>query len=94
MHKRVVEASGESIDGCVVCVDVHIESMFVAGGCAMQLLLSMAGIVNFVCRNCKQRWFCVYMLGVLSYVVKFYCCMLNVADMNCLSCGRLWSEQC
>ena len=28
VHKRVVEASGESIDGCVVRVDVHIESVF------------------------------------------------------------------
>ena len=32
------------------------------------------------------------MLGVLS------CCeillLMNVADVDCLLCGRLWSEQC
>ena len=33
------------------------------------------------------------MLRVSSYVVKFYL-LLNIADMDCLLCGKLWSEQC
>ena len=52
----------------------------------------MAGIACLgVCRNCEQCCMGLYdMLGVLSYVVK----LLNVAesDMDCVLCGRLWSE--
>ena len=57
--------------GCVVHVDVHGEcvTLWVA-----QLLLGMAGIVCLVCRNCEQLLDLYDMLGVLSYVVRFYCC--------------------
>ena len=40
------------------------------------------------------------MLGALSHVGSFKSCeillLLNAAesDMDCLLCGRLWSEQC
>ena len=54
----------------------------------------MAGIVSPVCKNSLHTVLDLYgMLGVLSYVVKFYCC-LNMADMDRLLCGKLWSEQC
>ena len=45
----VVEGSWEGIAGCVVHVDVCI--LWVD---AVQLLLSMAGIVCLVCRNCEH----------------------------------------
>ena len=36
--------------------------------------------------------------GSYGYVGIKLCCkillLMNVADMDCLLCGRLWSEQC
>ena len=60
---------------------------------AMQLLLSMAGVVCHVCRNWSST-------GSVWYVGSFKLCFvkfllrLNVADMDCLLCERLLSEQC
>ena len=48
-----MEGSWEGIAGCVVHVDVHGEyvHVYVLGECSV-VLLSMAGIVCLVCRNC------------------------------------------
>ena len=49
VHRRVVEGSGEGIARCVA----HGECAMLQVA-AMQLLLSMAGILCLVCRNCEQ----------------------------------------
>ena len=40
---------------------------------AMQLLLSMAGIVCLVCRNCEQCWVCKVCWEFISYVIADEC---------------------
>ena len=55
--------------------------------CSCYLAWQIGSVLN-VCRNCgmQQCWICMFKL----------CCefllLLNMADMDCLSCGRLWSE--
>ena len=47
----------------------------------------MASIVCLVCRNCEQCWVCM-----VCWEFKLRCeifLLLNVADMDCLLCGRL-----
>ena len=50
----------------------------------MQLLLSIAGIVCLVCRNCEQYW--IYMA-----CWEFQVSHVVIADMDSLLCGKLWS---
>ena len=71
-------------------VDVH-GVCCVAGGCNAVAILSMAGIVCLVRRNYEQCWVCM-----VCWDFKLFCkilLLMNVADMDCLLCGRLWREQ-
>ena len=66
----------------VVHVDVHEERVMLWVA-AMELLVSMAGIVCLICKNC-------------GYVGSFKLCrefllLLNITDMDSLLRGKLWS---
>ena len=75
--------------GCVVHVDVHGECVCCGW---MQCSSYWARQVSFDLY--AQPWAVLGLYGVLG-VVKLRCeilLLLNVADMDCLLCGRLWSE--
>ena len=70
---------------CMECVVLWVA--------AMQLLLSMAGIVCLVRRNYEQCWVCM-----VCWEFKLFCkilLLMNVADMDCLyveGCGGSSAE--
>ena len=65
-----MEGSGEGSGGCVVHVDMHGECVYVVGGC--NVVATGHGRYSSVL---YAETLSMYdMLGVLSYVVKFYCC--------------------
>ena len=75
VHKRVAEGSGDTGEGsakCVVHVDVHGECAMLWVD-AMQLLLSMAGVVCRVCRNWSSTGSVWYVGSFKLCFVKYYC---------------------
>ena len=89
-----MEGSWEGSVGCVVHGDVRGECVCCGWMQCSSYMLSMAGIVCLVCRNWEQCWVCM-----VCWEFKLCCeilLLLDVAesDMDCLLCGRLWSEQC
>ena len=67
---------------CMECVVLWVA--------AMQLLLSMAGIVCLVRRNYEQCWVCM-VCWELSYFVNFFAHECGRYGLSL--CGRLWREQ-
>ena len=50
-----------------------MESVYVVDGC--NVVAIEHGRYSLPCEETEQCWVCMHgMLGVLSYVVKFYCC--------------------
>ena len=80
----------------VVCIGQLLKRQW-GGQCwvgSAQLLLSIAGMVCLVCRNCRVHEQCwVYMVcWSVSYVVNLL--LLNMVDTDFLLCGMLSNEQC
>ena len=76
VHRRVVEGSWEGIVGCVVhACWCAWRVCYVVGGC--NVVATEHGRYSL---SCMQKLWAVLglhgMLGVLSYVVKFYCCWM------------------
>ena len=86
MHRRVVEGSGEGSARCIMHVDVY-------GECVMLwwLQCSCYWAWRVYSLFCMQKLWAVLnlygMLGVLSFIAECG------RYMNCLLCGKLWSEQ-
>ena len=61
---------------------------YVMGGCNVVVILSMADMVIFLCRNCA-----VYELDLYNICLSNLCCkillLLNMADMDCCLCKKL-----
>ena len=61
------------------------------GGC--NVVPTEHGRYSLTCMHKLRAVLDLYgVLGVLSYDVKMLL-LLNMADMDCLLCGRLWSDQ-
>ena len=61
------------------------------GGCNVVAIPSMADMVYLECRNCGAG-------SIIMVCWSKLCCemllLLNMADLDCLLCRRLWSEEC
>ena len=85
-----MEGSWEGIAGCVVHVDVRGECV-----CCGWMQCIEHGKYSLSCmQDCEQ---CCVCMVCWEFKLCFEILLLqNVAesDMDCLLCGRLWSEQC